>query len=85
MILKHEGKQVGFFPNEDGDVLCIHCQREDNIHLTGPNQLIGCEPENGIRLYIHAAELRGYEGRPHEFINTYYRANAAAIRGETAH
>jgi len=86
MILENPNKdEITFLPNADGDVLCMHCQQEDNIHRPGPNQLIGCEPNGGIRLFIHAAELRGYEGREKWFIDLYYKRQAAAMKGEARH
>jgi len=74
---------ITFIPNAAGDVLCLHCQRQDNIHRRGINELIGCEPQMGVRLYIHERELHGMDSTV--FIEKYYRAHAAAMRGEEAH
>jgi len=86
MILRNPvADEIGFLPNDKGDVLCIHCQRVDNIQRDGLNPLIGCEPGSGIRLYIHAAELNAYAVKPLEFIEIYYRAHAATMKRETSH
>lgn len=74
---------IGFLPNDDGDVLCIHCQREDNIRRRGANELVGTGPVPGVMLYIHKSELDTYT--VNDFYILYYRALAAATSGETAH
>lgn len=85
MKLTNPLDEIGFFPSATGDVLCIHCQQADNINRKGHNPLIGCEPEGSARLYIHALELNAYAPRPHQFIELFYRALAAATHGETSH
>jgi len=71
-----------FIPDEHGDVACIHCRRVDNIHRKGPNELIGVEPENGLRMYIHSLELDRLA--VNEFELLYAARSGQALRGMEA-
>jgi hypothetical protein len=58
-----------FLPDANGEVACIGCRKTDRVTRRGVNELVGCEPEGGQRLYIHHDELMRMDHRDFEVLH----------------